>query len=230
MPKILSLETSSSVCSAALHENGKLLAVNEIHQDYSHGSKLAVLIDHLLAQTGLSADSLAAVAVTGGPGSYTGLRIGTSTAKGFAYAMNIPMVSVGTLDVMAWQVLQQYESEGLLCPMLDARRMEVYCKVFSKNINIPVSDLKAKVVDENSFQELLAQTQVLFFGPGAAKCRAVLRHENARFLNNIYPSASALGELAWKKFAANQFEDLVHFEPVYLKDFIAKKSEKSILN
>jgi tRNA threonylcarbamoyladenosine biosynthesis protein TsaB len=172
---------------------------------------------------------LHAIAVTSGPGSYTGLRIGASTAKGLAYSLNIPLVAVGTLDVLAWTVLKNHEFNGLLCPMLDARRMEVYCSIFSADMENVALPVEAKVIDELSFDSLLQTSPILFFGPGATKCKSIIKHRAAHFLDNIYPSAAILGELASKRFNESEFEDLVHFEPRYLKDFVAKKSEKSIL-
>jgi len=131
---------------------------------------------------------------------------------------------------MAWSVSRVIDFDGLLCPMLDARRMEVYCKVVSGNLKETVSDVEARVIDETSFSELLPQARIMFFGPGAEKCRSLIKHSNARFLQNIYPSAAAMGEIIWKKFQASRFEDVIHFEPRYLKDFVAKKSEKSLFN
>jgi tRNA threonylcarbamoyladenosine biosynthesis protein TsaB len=222
MPVILSLETSTDVCSVALHDGEKLLAQEEVHEPQSHAARLAPMIDAVSHQAGIPLKEVNAVAVTGGPGSYTGLRIGTSTAKGLCYAMDIPLISVGTLELLAFQGNTQNASHALLCPMIDARRMEVYCLVADHHLKIlrPVS---AEVIDEKSFRELLEGSRVLFLGNGSKKCRAVITHPNALFLEGVFPQAAVLGVMAEKKFQAGQFEDLVHFKPFYLKEFVAKK-------
>lgn len=221
MAIILSLETSSGVCSVALHEDEKLLSLAEIHQDQAHASKLAKLIEHAMQAVGLPMSKLSAVAVSSGPGSYTGLRIGTSTAKGMCYALSIPLIAVSTLEVMTSQVSKMNVSGYLLCPMIDARRMEVYCALFDQRGNV-VSPIEAKVIDESSFDEYLESGRILFFGNGSAKCASVLTHENALFIDGVYPSASQLGNIAVIKFRAGEFADVTQFEPFYLKEFKAK--------
>ena len=224
MPIILSLETSTDVCSVALHDNKTLLGEAVIREPQAHASRLAPLIESVMRDAKISFSDLQAVAIASGPGSYTGLRIGTSTAKGLCLALNIPLIAIGTLEVLAYQGSRINHSGAFLCPMIDARRMEVYCLVANANLEImrPVS---ATVVDPTTFTELLEQSPVLLFGNGSEKCRAVITHSNAFFMENIYPLASSLGELAMKKFEAGQTEDLVTFKPFYLKEFVAKRAQ-----
>lgn len=223
MSLILSIETSTSVCSVALHQEGRLSATSEVHKDQSHASKLAPLIDEVLKMSGHLPGDLQAVAISSGPGSYTGLRIGTSTAKGLCYSLNIPLIAVDTLSLMAAQVNSVNLSNAMLCPMIDARRMEVYCTIVDAELQV-LQPVEAKVIDENSFLDFLDQGQLIFYGNGASKCRPVLQHKNALFLENVFPSASMLGILAFEKFRSGDIEDLVSFEPFYLKEFQVKKS------
>lgn len=223
MSLILSLETSTHVCSVALHDAGKLLAQREVHTPQSHATRLAPMIDEVRNEAGITLQQLQAVAIASGPGSYTGLRIGVSTAKALCYTLQIPLVAVGTLDVMAWQVAQQHPAGALLCPMIDARRMEVYCQVVTPAREI-IQPVEAKIIDQTSFTELLDRQPVVFFGDGASKCRSTITHPNAVFLDNIHPLASALGVLAYTKFQQHRVEDVVHFEPFYLKDFLIRKT------
>lgn len=220
---ILSLETSTDVCSVALHEGPELLARAEIHEPQAHAARLAPLIDMVMKQAGASTSDLRAVAVTKGPGSYTGLRIGTSTAKGLCYALDIPLISVGTLELLAYQGSSHNPDRALLCPMIDARRMEVYCLTADAELRI-VEPVAAKVIDETTFAETLEKQRMLFFGNGSDKCKQVIRHSNAIFLEHIFPSASSLGEIAGRKFNDGLFEDLIRFTPFYLKEFVAKKA------
>lgn len=225
MPRILSLETSTSVCSVALHEGGHLVAASEIHEEQAHASKLTPLIEQVLKIAGREITSLDAVAVSAGPGSYTGLRIGTSTAKGLCFARNIPLIAVDTLKLLARKVSRLNFVTGYLCPMLDARRMEVYYSLFSPQLET-VAQVQTVVVDAGAFDEVLNKEKVFFFGPGSRKCAAVISHRNAIFLEGVYPSAVELGELAKLEFEKESFRDLVAFEPIYLKDFLVKKSTK----
>ena len=223
MPVILSLETSTDVCSVALHDSNRLLAQAEIHEAQSHAARLAPLVEQVTREAAVNLKAIHAVAVAKGPGSYTGLRIGTSTAKGLCYALGVPLIAVGTLELLAFQGNDLNTSGALLCPMIDARRMEVYCLVANHKLEM-VEPVSARVVDANSFAELLASHSVLFFGNGSQKCREVIRHPHAVFLDDIYPRASALGVIAERKFSAGEFEDLVGFKPFYLKEFSAKKT------
>jgi tRNA threonylcarbamoyladenosine biosynthesis protein TsaB len=225
MALILSLETSGTACAVALHAGGTLVKSLEVNEPQAHAAKLAVLVKEVLQQAGFAVHQLQAVAVSAGPGSYTGLRIGTSTAKGICYALNIPLIAIDTLEVLAFAFRRQSGAEkGLLCPMIDARRMEVYCQVMDTTLAV-VQPVEAKIIDNTSFAELLKQQQMFFFGDGAGKCRGVISHENAVFADNIGPEAPALGEMAFAKFVKKEFEDLETFTPFYLKDFIAKKAQ-----
>jgi len=222
MAIILSLETSTAVCSVALHENGKLLAVLELHREQAHASKLAVLIDQVLRLADVTINQVNAVAVSSGPGSYTGLRIGASTAKGLCYALGIPLIAVGTLELLAAQISSFTTENSYRCPMIDARRMEVYCYLTDAK-GIVIEPVQAKIIDESSFADLLRSNQIVFFGNGAAKCKPVIQHKHAVFVDDIHPSAEQLGELAFEKYKHKQVEDVVHFEPHYLKEFMIKK-------
>jgi tRNA threonylcarbamoyladenosine biosynthesis protein TsaB len=219
MAVILSIETSTSVCSAALHENGKLVACKEVHTPHSAAARLAVQIQELFDETKIERNQLTAVAVSAGPGSYTGLRIGASTAKGICYGLSIPLVAIDSLWVLASSITNP--STDLLCPMIDARRMEVYCCLLDTSLK-PMEGTHARVVDENSFSDHLSVRSVLFFGDGAMKCREMIKHPNAFFIENIYNTASAMGPLAHKFFLNQKFQNLELFEPNYLKDFVAK--------
>jgi tRNA threonylcarbamoyladenosine biosynthesis protein TsaB len=222
MAVILSLETSAKVCSVAVHENDTLLATAEVHISQSHASKLAPLTKQVIKLAGISFGQLDAIAVSAGPGSYTGLRIGVSTAKGLCFALGIPLVSVNTLELLAFQMSKILRTDRLLCPMIDARRMEVYCRLTDSNLN-EVIPIGAMVVDELSFTDILEKNSVLFFGDGATKCRSVISHQNAIFIEGVYPMASQLGFRASEKFEREETEDLLNFEPFYLKEFLTKK-------
>jgi len=222
----LSIETSSKVCSAAIHERGVLLATSEVHIEHSHASRLAILIDEVKRSAGIELKELEAVGVTSGPGSYTGLRIGTSTAKGICFALNIPLVVCGTLELMAHQTVQKILSTELLCPMLDARRMEVYCALFDAQIK-SISPVEAKIIDESSFNDILQSNTVIFFGDGSDKCKEKITHPNARFISGIYPAAQHMGSLIYSRFEAGKVEDVMAFEPHYLKEFMIKKAVAS---
>lgn len=221
MPVLLSLETSTDVCSVAIHRGNTLLATAEVHMGQAHASKLAPLIEQVARMADVDMAAIQAVAVAAGPGSYTGLRIGTSTAKGLCYALGIPLISVGTLDVMAEAMHRLVLDDSLICPMIDARRMEVYCALYDKT-GRRLTNVEAKVIDDGSFREELLARRVVFAGNGSGKCREVITHPAALFVSGIYPSAKYLGLLAAQKLQQGAAEDLVHFEPFYLKDFKAK--------
>jgi tRNA threonylcarbamoyladenosine biosynthesis protein TsaB len=227
MPVILSLETSTDACSVALHADKKLLGQAEIHQPQSHAARLAPMIEQVIHEAGLNLKDIGAVAVAKGPGSYTGLRIGTSTAKGLCYALNVPLIAVGTLELLAFQGNNFNTDHALLCPMIDARRMEVYCLLADENLRI-IEPVSARVVDENTFAELLETNRVLFLGSGSQKCREVIRHPNAIFLDGVQALASALGVMADEKFKSGEVENLMNFKPFYLKEFVAKKASAGI--
>ena len=222
MPVLLSLETSTDVCSVAVHDAGNLVAIAEVHMGQAHASKLASLIKEATKDAGVSMADLSAVAVAAGPGSYTGLRIGTSTAKGLCFALAIPLISVGTLDVMAAAMQSAVpERTSSLCPMIDARRMEVYCALYD-SAGRRLTAVEALVIDEHSFAEQLSKGPIAFGGNGSDKCRAVITHPHASFVPGVYPSARQLGALASQKLANGNVEDLMRFEPFYLKEFKAK--------
>ncbi len=226
MSLILSLETASAVCSVALHDDGIIKASSHLFISQSASSQLAVMVDELLKRCDLKPNQLNAVAVSEGPGSYTGLRIGVASAKGLCYALDIPLIAVNTLESMVQKIATQFSDEIILCPMLDARRMEVYC-LLANNKGDVLEPTQAKVMDETSFEEVLSKNKVVFFGNGAAKCKEVITNANAIFLSDIVPSAEQIGELAFKKFQTQQFEDLANFEPFYLKDFLIKKPKSA---
>lgn len=221
---ILSIETSTKACSVALHNQGELLAESTLYVDKSHSEKLALLIKDLLSYADISTSKLQAVAVASGPGSYTGLRIGTSTAKGLCYALGIPLIAIGTLEAMTYGVSQSItDIEVLLCPMLDARRMEVYTLLATNKLKV-IQSTEAKIIDEHSYADQLDTNKIVFFGNGASKCKPALgNNPNAIFINTQSISAVSVGTLAWNKFQQNDFEDLAYFEPEYLKEFKAIK-------
>lgn len=226
MPHILSIETSTRTCSVAIHDGPRLITAQDLHLDKSHSGSLTLMIQNLLALAGISIADIQAVAVSKGPGSYTGLRIGLSTAKGLCYAKDIPLIGIGTLEAMAWQAAQNNPLQALLCPMIDARRMEVYCLIADPEGNT-LQEVQPVIVEEEAFAERLRDKHILFFGDGAPKCTEVLSHSpHAHVLQHIKPSAIGVGGLAWEAYQQERFEDLAYFEPFYLKEFQAKKPKK----
>jgi tRNA threonylcarbamoyladenosine biosynthesis protein TsaB len=232
---IICIETSTEVCSVCLAIDGSLKAEKTTKESKSHASVLSVFISELLENSSLQASQIDALAVSKGPGSYTGLRIGVSVAKGFAYGSQAALIGVSTLHSMAnGLVLENKIPENLknkdflLAPMLDARRMEVYTALFNPNMH-SVSEIAAVIIDKNSFSEILNKQKIVFFGNGSAKCKSEINHENAIFIDDFSMSANHIVSIAFDKLERNQTEDLAYFEPYYLKDFIAKKP-KDILN
>jgi len=216
---ILNIETATRNCSVSLAKNGETVLCKEIAElGYSHAEKLHVFIEEILKETGLSVQDLNAIAVSKGPGSYTGLRIGVSAAKGLCYALEIPLISVDTLQVLAKQVL---DKSGFIIPMIDARRMEVYSAVFDSHLN-KIVEVQAEILTENSYAEM---TEALYFiGDCQEKCQTVLTKANFHFLPEIiFPSANEMSGLSYEKFIENEFEDVAYFEPFYLKDFLITK-------
>src|SRR5688572_12605965 len=187
MALILSLETSTSSCSAALHKDGQLVSGRELVEPQLAASRLALLISDVMSEAGIESRMIEAVAVSAGPGSYTGLRIGVATAKGFCYATGIPMIAVNSLILLASQAMELAEERDLLCPMIDARRMEVYTMLLDRRMN-ELEPVTARVIDASSYQEHLAVRRVLFFGTGSDKCRDAIRHVNADFVPGMIPS------------------------------------------
>jgi tRNA threonylcarbamoyladenosine biosynthesis protein TsaB len=227
MALIISIETSTKVCSVALHVAAQLIASHTLHVAQSHAEALLCTIEHLLDISLRTKKELAAVAVSGGPGSYTGLRIGASTAKGLCYALKIPLIAVNTLKAMAHGMQPYNTPQALLCPMLDARRMEVYC-LLADNQGHLLTPPHPRVIDQYSFQAWLQDYPILFFGDGTEKCKPFLaHHSHALFIDHIYPEAHHIGTLAYTQFQQAAFEDLAYFRPLYLKPFQAKKSEEA---
>ncbi|MFD2936760.1 tRNA (adenosine(37)-N6)-threonylcarbamoyltransferase complex dimerization subunit type 1 TsaB [Spirosoma flavum] len=234
MSLILSLDTSTTACSVALHRSnsptsGALLGCYELFTERTSSAMLTTLISDVISQAGYKLAQLDAIAVAKGPGSYTGLRIGVSTAKGLCFALDKPLLAINTLTAMAEQIRSYFSTEHLLCPMIDARRMEVYCALYD-TAGREVQKTSAKIIDEQSFGNWLEQKPVVFFGDGAAKCRAIIgTHPNAIFPDvNILPSARTVGQLALSAFTQSQFENIATFEPFYLKDFMAIPSKKTL--
>ncbi len=228
---ILSLETSTPVCSVALHQEGKVISYAEIFIAHAHSDNLSVMIKNVLEQGKCKMTDLQAVAISKGPGSYTGLRIGTSAATGLCFALDIPLIAINTLKALAAQMQNKIygliqDENALLCPLLDARRAEVYRAIFDKNLN-EILPTEAKVIEKDTFEELLVKQKVVFFGNGAEKTKDLItQNERAIFVPNIENSSLGMGKLAFEKFQNKDFEDLAYFEPFYLKDFIAIKPRK----
>ncbi len=227
MAFVLSIETSTTVCSAALFNDKNLLILKEEDGAYSHAEKLAVFIEEIFNESQISSAELSAVAVSKGPGSYTGLRIGVSLAKGMCFALNIPLISIDTLQSMAWAAKQKLDEPGLLSPMIDARRMEVYTALFDIDMH-PLNKVDSIIIDETFLMDRVKEGVVFLFGNGVEKTLPILTHENFVYLNNILPSASNLGVLAFDKYVKGEFVDVAYFEPFYLKEFIALKGKKLV--
>ncbi|WP_315548439.1 tRNA (adenosine(37)-N6)-threonylcarbamoyltransferase complex dimerization subunit type 1 TsaB [Prevotella koreensis] len=229
MACILSIETSTDVCSVAMSENGQCIFKQEDHGGPNHAVSLGVYIDEALSFTDNHAIPLGAVAVSCGPGSYTGLRIGVSMAKGVCYGRNVPLLAVPTLEVMCVPVLLNHEIEvdALLCPMIDARRMEVYSAIYDRALK-EQRETRADVVDADTYREYLDRRPVYFFGNGAAKCMETINHPNARLIEGIEPLAKYMFPLAERKWVQEEYEDLAYYVPFYLKDFVAKMPKKLI--
>tara|TARA_R100001369_G_scaffold92598_1_gene138632 strand:+ start:786 stop:1454 length:669 start_codon:yes stop_codon:yes gene_type:complete len=221
MATILCIETATTNCSVALSVNGSVIAFKEDNPNgsqkgYSHAEKLHGYIEEVLSSGNISKENLDAIAVSKGPGSYTGLRIGVSAAKGLCFALEIPLLSIPTLQSLSLQI---EEKETYVIPLLDARRMEVYSAVFSSEEKI--RETKAEIVDENSFSDYLNERKTFFIGDGVSKFKSLCSHSNAEFIEDKLPSAKQMASLSEKKFKTNDFEDVAYFEPYYLKDFIA---------
>ena len=220
---ILNIETATKNCSVSLARNGKTIALKELNNgNYSHAEKLHEFIKQVTDEAGIELSELEAVAVSKGPGSYTGLRIGVSAVKGICFALDIPLISVNTLQILAQSISV---SEGLVIPLLDARRMEVYSCVFNP-ANEQLREVKAEIIDENSFIEYLKTQKVYFVGDGVEKCKGIITHENAIFIDDKLPSSNEMSQLSFEKHKKNDIEDVAYFEPFYLKDFVAIKSKK----
>lgn len=220
---ILNIETTTKNCSVSLSKNGQMIALKEINEGgYSHAENLHPFIDAVLQDTQHDYKDLSGIAVSKGPGSYTGLRIGVSAAKGLCFALDIPLISVDTLLALAYKVKVD---SGVIIPVLDARRMEVYQAIFtSKHRQLEVT--KARVVGKDTYNNYLDKGKVTFIGDAVEKIKACIKHPKAVFIDNQFPSAKEMAGLSYSKFQQQQFEDVAYFEPYYLKDFIAVKSTK----
>ena len=220
MAFILNIETSTTVCSVSLSKNGKLITHKEINNGYTHAENLHVFIEEVVKIAGITLKDLNVIAISKGPGSYTGLRIGVSAAKGLAFTLNIPLIALDTLQIMTNGALIENEKNVFYCPMIDARRMEVYTAVYNTNLE-KVKDTEALIVNEQSVSVFSSFDKIYFFGDGMAKCKTVLQIlPNANFIETILPGAEAMCNLSFKKYQNNSFEDVAYFEPFYLKDFL----------
>ena len=230
MSCILNIETSTDVCSVAISDNGQVVFNKEDYSGPNHAVKLGVFVDEALSFIDSRNIPLEAVAVSCGPGSYTGLRIGVSMAKGICYGRGAKLIAVPTLELLAVPVLLGEHPEAddaLLVPMLDARRMEVYAQVFDRALK-EVRPIRADIVDADTYKEYLDKGLVYFFGNGAAKCMDVINHPNARLVKGIEPLAKNMAPLAEKRFVEQKFEDVAYYVPFYLKDFVAKMPKKLV--
>lgn len=228
MGTILQIETATQVCSAAISRNGETIAIKEQMASNIHAGSLTLFIKEVMDMSGLAFADLDAVAVSKGPGSYTGLRIGVSTAKGLCFALDKPLIAIDTLKMMASGFLADDKGyEGLICSMIDARRMEVFTAIFDAALDYVVPTV-AKIIDADSFAEELALEKVTFIGDGALKCKEVLQQGNAVFSEQNFNSAAHMSRLAYEAYQAVQFEDVAYFEPFYLKDFVLTTPKKKV--
>ena len=234
MALILNIETSTEVCSVALAQDGLVTRLRENLAGQNHAMLLTIFIKELLAEAEISVDQLDAIAVSGGPGSYTGLRIGVSVAKGICYGANLPLITITSLECMAHHIIQNLKKvypiqtkDILFCPMIDARRMEVYTSFYDKNCS-QIRGIRADIIDHQSYLKYLENNSVLFFGNGADKCRETISHPNAVFIDHIHTSASYMAPLSERDYLKMKFADLAYYEPFYLKDFVATIPVKNI--
>ena len=228
MERIILIETSTALCSVAMAEDGAVTAYKESSAPKAHASLTAVFIDEILKEKGLTMSDCKAVCVSMGPGSYTGLRVGVSTAKGLCFGSGLPLIAVGTLDTLVAQaqVSGQIGNARYVVPMVDARRMEVYTAIFTPE-GKQITETAPMIIDENSFAEQLAEGEVLFIGDGAGKCADIIKHPNAKFIQ-CNPQASAMLSPAQAAYKEKRFEDVAYFEPFYLKEFVATVSKKKM--
>lgn len=225
---ILHIETATQVCSCALSCNGELVFNRESHTAQSHAKLLGVFVEEAIRFSRENKIKIDAISVSSGPGSYTGLRIGVSEAKGLAYGLNAKLIAIPTLDIMASTMSSKVDSDALLCPMIDARRMEVYTSIYDSSLNI-IEPTVAKIIDEDSFKDILSTHKLVFFGDGAFKCKEVIDNSNAIFIPDIYPLASQMIELSQVAYKEAKFENVAYFEPFYLKDFVATKPKNKVI-
>jgi tRNA threonylcarbamoyladenosine biosynthesis protein TsaB len=229
MCTLLAIETSTPVCSCTLSRGGEILINKENYEGRSHASLLGLFVHEIIEYARQRHIRPDAVAVSSGPGSYTGLRIGVSEAKGLSYGLGISLIAIPTARIMASMMKGNGTEDALLCPMIDARRMEVYATFFDRSLNV-IRETSADIVGEGSYNDFLEEREIIFFGNGAEKCRSVIMHPNARFIDNIHPLASGMIPLAEKAFENKAFEDVAYFEPFYLKEFVATIPKNKVID
>ena len=223
---LLCIETSGKNCSVALFEGLQLVSIREVHtEQFSHSENLHVFIEQVLKESNLQPKAIEAIAISAGPGSYTGLRIGVSTAKGLCYGWDIPLIALPTLRILAEQVTYEFTDIEYIIPMIDARRMEVFTAVYSHDFS-PILGERAEILIESTFDTYLNKGKTIFLGDGITKFQAICKHKNAYFWENKFPSAKQMGRLALEKYQAQAFENIAYFEPFYLKEVYLVKSEK----
>ena len=236
MALILNIETSTRVCSVGISKDGKILSFRESDDEKSHARLLNLFIQELLQEQQMNLSDFDAIAVSKGPGSYTGLRIGVSTAKGFCYAKDLPLIAINTLQSMANGIIEKIHhnklqmddpDNSILVPMIDARRMEVYSAFFNLKAEF-IRNVQAEIIDELSYLDILEKKQMVFFGDGSEKIQETITHKNAVFISNIHPSSLSMAALSEKAYQNKQFENVAYFEPFYLKDFVATVPKKNI--
>ena len=221
MALILNLETTTTNCSVSLANNEELIAIEEENKNnFSHAERLHVFINEVLKSSKIDRSQLDAIAVSKGPGSYTGLRIGVSAAKGLCFALNIPLIAVDTLRALAMQVVPS-SSNTIIIPMLDARRQEVYTATYNSNYEC-ITAANAKIIEQDSFDHLVKEHKVIYIGSGASKTKEITANSSANYLEDAVPSAKEMAQLSYAKYKISDIEDVAYFEPYYLKDFIAK--------
>ena len=223
---LLCIETSGKNCSVALFEGLQLVSIREVHtEQFSHSENLHVFIEQVLKESNLQPKAIKTIAISAGPGSYTGLRIGVATAKGLCYGWDIPLIALPTLRILAEQVSYEFTDIEYIIPMIDARRMEVFTSVYSHDFS-PILGERAEILTESTFDTYLNKGKTIFLGDGITKFQAICKHKNAYFWENKFPSAKQMGRLALEKYQAQAFEDIAYFEPFYLKEVYLVKSEK----
>ena len=223
---LLCIETSGKNCSVALFEGLQLVSIREVHtEQFSHSENLHVFIEQVLKESNLQPKAIKAIAISAGPGSYTGLRIGVATAKGLCYGWDIPLIALPTLRILAEQVSYEFTDIEYIIPMIDARRMEVFTAIYSHDFS-PILGERAEILTESTFDTYLNKGKTIFLGDGITKFQAICKHKNAYFWENKFPSAKQMGRLALEKYQAQAFEDIAYFEPFYLKEVYLVKSEK----
>ena len=227
MSCIINIETSTKVCSVALSKDKKILFNKEDYNGSSHAELLGVFVFDAVKFAEENDLRIDATAVSAGPGSYTGLRIGVSEAKGLCYGLDIPLIALSSLDIMAYQVIQSGTEADYYCPMIDARRMEVYSAIYDKSMK-KIKEVSADVIDENSYSEIISKGKTCFFGDGSIKCKNRIISPEVIFLDDIYPLAAGMVTLAEKKYEQKEFVDLAYFEPFYLKEFIATNAKNKV--